>query len=155
VFRGNTTISFDDKGRFAMPSRYRARLQEICDSELVATVAVDECCVGMSGCLWLYPLPEWERVEQKITALPAFNKMAIKLKRFLVGNAHECEMDAQGRIHLPETLREFAGLQKKIILIGQLNRFEIWNETMWRVKEAQFMDSDDTDGLDDLAGLSF
>ncbi len=155
MFRGNTTVNLDEKGRFAIPARYRERVQETCACQLVATVAVDERCVGMDGCLWIYPLPEWEDLEKKIKELPAFNKMAAKLKRFLIGNAYECEMDAQGRIHLPEKLRNFANLQKKVVLVGQLNRFEVWNEEMWSKKEEQFMDSEDIEGLDDLGGLSF
>ena len=135
--------------------RYREHIQTICDCQMVTTVAVDEKCVGMAGCLWIYPLPEWEALEAKIVQLPAFNKMAAKLKRFLIGNAHECEMDTQGRLLLPEKLRQFAMLNKKVVLVGQLNRFEVWNESMWATKEQQFMDSEDIDGLDELTGLSF
>lgn len=155
MFRGNTTVNFDEKGRFAIPTRYRERIHAICAGQMIATVAVDEKCVGMEGCLWLYPLPEWEVLEAKIVQLPAFNKMAAKLKRFLIGNAHECEMDAQGRLLLPEKLRQFAMLNKKVVLVGQLNRFEVWNESMWAIKERQFMDSEDLDGLNELSELSF
>ncbi|SJM90806.1 Protein MraZ (fragment) [Crenothrix polyspora] len=122
---------------------------------MIVTVAVDERCVGMEGCLWIYPLPEWEELEKKIKELPAFNKMAAKLKRFLIGNAYECEMDTQGRILLPEKLRNFANLHKKVVLVGQLNRFEVWNEEIWAKKELQFMDSEDVEGLDDLGNLFF
>jgi MraZ protein len=155
LFRGNTTVNFDEKGRFAIPMRYRERIHSICAGQMIVTVAVDEQCVGMEGCLWLYPLPEWEVLEAKIVQLPAFNKMAAKLKRFLIGNAHECEMDAQGRLLLPEKLRQFAMLNKKVVLVGQLNRFEVWNESMWAIKERQFMDSGDLDGLSELSELSF
>jgi MraZ protein len=155
LFRGNTTVNLDEKGRFAIPTRYRGRVQEICASHLIVTVAVDERCTGMEGCLWLYPLPEWESFEKKIIELPAFNQMAAKLKRFLIGNAYECEMDAQGRLLLPEKLRNFANLHKKVVLVGQLNRFEVWNEQMWGNKEMQFMDGEDTEGLDDLVSLIF
>lgn len=155
LFRGNTTVNLDEKGRFAIPTRYRDRVHEICACQLVITVAVDERCVGMEGCLWIYPLPEWEEFEKKVKDFPIFNKMTAKLKRFLIGNAYECEMDAQGRILLPEKLRNFANLQKKAVLVGQLNRFEVWNEDMWSKKEAQFMDGEDIEGLDDLGNLSF
>nr|WP_087146253.1 division/cell wall cluster transcriptional repressor MraZ [Crenothrix polyspora] len=155
MFRGNTTVNLDEKGRFAIPTRYRSRVQETCACQMIVTVAVDERCVGMEGCLWIYPLPEWEELEKKIKELPAFNKMAAKLKRFLIGNAYECEMDTQGRILLPEKLRNFANLHKKVVLVGQLNRFEVWNEEIWAKKELQFMDSEDVEGLDDLGNLFF
>jgi MraZ protein len=155
LFRGNTTVNLDEKGRFAIPTRYRERIQEICACQLVVTVGVDERCVGMSGCLWIYPLPEWEELEKKIKELPAFKKRAAKLKRFLIGSAFECEMDSQGRVLLPEKLRKFANLDKRTVLVGQLNRFELWNEEAWNLKEAQFMDTEDADDLDDLGNLSF
>lgn len=155
MFRGSTTVNLDEKGRFAIPTRYRERVQEKCACQLVVTLAVDERCVGMDGCLWIYPLPEWEEFEQKIKGLPAFNKIAQKLKRFLIGSAYECEMDAQGRILLPEKLRKFANLEKKAVLVGQLSRFEIWNEDAWAIKEAQFMDKDDEEALKELGDLSF
>lgn len=128
---------------------------ECCDRQLVVTVAVNERCVGENGCLWLYPMPEWEKVEQTISKQSTLNKTAVKLKRFLIGNATECEMDAQGRLLLPEKLRTFAGMDKKIILVGQLNKFEIWNEDAWNAKEAEWMNSDDTEGLEELGSLSF
>lgn len=155
MFRGNTTVNLDEKGRFAIPTRYRDRIQEICACQLVVTVAVDEQCVGMDGCLWIYPLPEWEDLEKKIKELPAFSKRGTKLKRFLIGSANECEMDSQGRLLLPEKLRKFANLDKRVVLVGQLNRFEVWNEEAWSIEENQFMDKEDTDGLDDLGSLSF
>lgn len=155
MFRGISAINLDAKGRVAIPTRYREELMDCCDRQMVVTVAVNEHCVGESGCLWLYPLPEWEKLEQTISKLPTLNKMAGKLKRFLIGHASECEMDAQGRLLLPEKLRTFAGMDKKIVLVGQLNKFEIWNEHAWNVKEAEWMDSDDTEGLEDLDSLSF
>lgn len=122
---------------------------------MVVTVAVNERCTGESGCLWLYPLPEWEKLEQTIIKLPTLNKAANKLRRFLIGNATECEIDTQGRLLLPEKLRTFAGLDKKIILAGQLGKFEIWNEVAWNAKEQDFMDSNDTEGVEELGDLSF
>jgi MraZ protein len=122
---------------------------------MVVTVAVNERCVGEMGCLWLYPLPEWEKLEQTINKLPTLNKMANKLRRFLIGNASECEMDAQGRLLLPEKLRTFAKLEKKIVLVGQLNKFEIWNEDAWTNKEHEWLNGNDEDGLEELESLSF
>ncbi|CAD6877364.1 Cell division protein MraZ [Methylomonas albis] len=155
MFRGISAISLDAKGRIAIPTRYREELQESCDRQMVVTVAVDDKCVGEQGCLWLYPLPEWEKLEQTISKLPTLNKMAGKLRRFVIGNASECEMDSQGRLLLPEPLREFAGMEKHIMLVGQLNKFEIWNEAAWKAKEREWMDGNDTEGLEELGSLSF
>ena len=155
MFRGVTAINLDAKGRFAIPTRYREELQDSCERQLVVTVAVNEKCVGESGCLWLYPLPEWEKLEQTVSKLPTLNKMAGKLRRFLIGNATETEMDGQGRLLLSEKLRKFAGMEKKLILVGQLNKFEIWNEDAWNAKENEWMNADDDDGLDELGTLSF
>jgi len=155
VFRGVNSINLDTKGRLAIPTRYRAELQDACDRQMVVTVAVNDKCVGEAGCLWLYPLPEWDKLENTISKLPTLNKMAIKLRRFLIGNATECEMDAQGRLLLPEKLRNFSGMEKRIVLVGQLNKFEIWNESAWTEKENEWMNGDDTEGLEELGSLSF
>jgi MraZ protein len=155
VFRGVNSINLDAKGRLAVPTRYRAELQDSCERQLIVTVALNEKCVGEKGCLWLYPLPEWEKVELTISKQSSVSKMAIKLRRFLIGNATECEMDAQGRLLLPEKLRKFAGMEKKIILVGQLNKFEIWNDDSWTDKENEWMNEDDIEGLEDLGSISF
>ena len=155
MFRGVSSINLDAKGRLAIPTRYRSELQESCECQMIVTVAVDDRCVGEQGCLWLYPLPEWEKLELTISKLPTLNKMAGKLRRFLIGNASECEMDAQGRLLLPEKLRKFAGMEKHIVLIGQLNKFEIWNEQSWKDKESEWMSGDDAEGLEELGSLSF
>lgn len=155
MFRGVTTINLDAKGRFAIPTRYREELRECCDRQLVVTVAVNEKCVGEPGCLWLYPMPEWNKLELTISKLPTLNKMAGKLRRFMIGNATEAEMDAQGRLLLSEKLRKFAGMEKKLILVGQLNKFEIWNEAAWNAKEDEWMNDDENDDLSDLSDLSF
>lgn len=155
MFRGVTAINLDAKGRFAIPTRFREELQDCCERQLIVTVAVNEKCVGEPGCLWLYPLPEWEKLELTVSKLPTLNKMAGKLRRFLIGNAIEAEMDAQGRLLISEKLRKFAGMEKKLILVGQLNKFEIWNEDAWIAKENEWLEGDDDEGLDELESLSF
>ncbi len=107
-----------------MPARYRDRLMEICEGQLVITVDRDHC-------LLLYPLPEWEEIERKLVRLPSLNKQARRLQRLLIGHATECELDSHGRSLLPPPLREFARLDKRLVLIGQGNKFEIWDETAW------------------------
>ena len=120
-FRGINNLTLDAKGRMAVPSRYRERLLEICGGRIVITVDRDHC-------LLVYPLPEWEIIENKLVSLPSLNKQARLLQRLLIGYATECEIDSQGRVLLPAMLREFAGLDKKTVLIGQGKKFEIWNE---------------------------
>ncbi len=133
-FRGINNLALDAKGRMAMPSRYRDRLLEACGGRLVVTVDPDHC-------LLVYPLPEWEIIEAKLVELPALNKQARLLQRLLIGHATECEMDGQGRILLPTTLRDFANLAKKIVLIGQGKKFEIWDETTWNDNQETWIES--------------
>ncbi len=134
LFRGINNISVDAKGRMAMPARYREQLLEGCGGRLVVTVDRDHC-------LLVYPLPEWEIIESKLIELPSLNKQARLLQRLLIGHATELEMDGQGRILLPAILRDFAGLKKKAVLIGQGKKLEIWDEDTWDEKQQEWMDA--------------
>ncbi len=115
-----------------MPARYRECLLEGCGGRLVVTVDQDHC-------LLVYPLPEWEIIENKLIALPSLNKQARLLQRLLIGHATELDMDAQGRILLPNMLREFAGLNKKAVIIGQGKKLEIWDEDTWSVNQEEWV----------------
>ncbi len=108
-----------------MPAKYRDRLQDLCGGQLVITVDRDD------RCLLVYPLPEWEEIERKLAKLPSLNKQARRLQRLLIGHATECELDSAGRILLPPKLREYAGLDKQVMLLGQVNKFELWDEQAW------------------------
>jgi MraZ protein len=141
-FRGINNLALDAKGRMAMPSRYRERLLEICGGRIVVTVDRDHC-------LLVYPLPEWEIIENKLVNLPSLNKQARLLQRLLIGYATECEIDSQGRILLPAMLRDFAGLNKKAVLIGQGKKFEIWDEDTWNESQGMWVESV-KNGDDDL-----
>ena len=134
LFRGINNIAVDAKGRMAMPARYREHLFEGCGGRLVVTVDRDHC-------LLVYPFPEWEVIESKLIELPSLNKQARLLQRLLIGHATELEMDGQGRILLPAILRDFAGLKKKAILIGQGKKLEIWDEDTWTEKQQEWMES--------------
>ena len=149
-FRGINNISVDAKGRMAMPARYRERLLDGCGGRLVVTVDRDHC-------LLVYPLPEWEIIENKLIALPSLNKQARMLQRLVVGHATELEMDAQGRILLPAMLRDFAGLKKKAVLIGQGKKLEIWDEVTWNENKENWMAAvqDDDDMPASLEELSY
>ena len=139
MLRGATKVTLDAKGRLAIPTRYRERIQARCDGHLVATVDKDYC-------LLLYPLPDWEDIERKLMRLPSLDRRARRLQRLMVGHATEVEVDGHGRILLSRELREFAGLEKQAVLLGQGNRFELWDEERWNeTRDGWLSDGDDAD----------
>lgn len=125
MFRGTSAINLDAKGRLAMPSRYRQELEDLCAGHLVITVDVYD------SCLCIYPLCEWERVEAQLSRLPTSHPQARRYKRVLIGNAEDLELDGNGRILVPQRLREYAGLGKHVMLVGQLHKFQLWDEQKW------------------------
>ncbi len=129
MFRGINAITVDNKGRMAMPVRYRDSLE----SSLVVTIDTEETC------LLLYPALEWQRIETSLQKLPSFNAQARRIQRLLIGHATDVEMDGQGRILLPLELRQYAQLQKQAFLIGQGNKFEIWDEERWQKKRDEWL----------------
>ncbi len=139
MFRGISPLNLDSKGRMTMPTRYRERVRAMCDGHLVITVDRDRC-------LLLYPLPEWDEIEKRLTNLPSTDKHARRLKRLLMGHATDLEMDGQGRILIPPALREFAGLKKQVVLVGQGNKFELWDEETWNTKRSQWLEEEEEDG---------
>jgi len=124
LFRGVSFLNLDAKGRLAIPARYRDRLQTCCDSRLVITVDTERC-------LLVYPEPTWIEIEHKLDQLPSFNPQARMLQRLYIGHAQEVEMDTQGRVLLPPALRSFASLDKRVALVGQGKKFELWDEQAW------------------------
>ena len=120
MFMGEYSHSIDAKGRLIIPSRFRDELGD----DFVLTK-------GLDGCLSIYPQNEWEAFEQKLRALPLTSKNARTFTRFFVASAAPCELDKQGRILVPQTLREFAGLEKDVILAGNLSRVEVWSKEKW------------------------
>lgn len=122
MFRGINSITMDAKGRLAMPARYRDLL---CGS-LVITIDTEETC------LLMYPELEWQKIEASLQKLPSFNVAARRIQRLLIGHATDLDLDANGRLLLPQELRTYAHLQKQVVLIGQGNKFEIWDEQIWQ-----------------------
>jgi MraZ protein len=139
MFRGVNNLNLDSKGRLAVPTRYRETLGRHCNGRMVLTVDRDHC-------LLLYPLPDWEEIERKLVKLPSFNAQSRRLQRLLIGHATECDLDAAGRILLPPPLREFASLDKAVILIGQGNKFEIWDESTWNTRRAEWLEKGGDEG---------
>lgn len=125
MLRGAHALALDSKGRLAVPTKYRDWLREECDGQLVCTIDIS------NPCLLLYPLNEWEEIEKKLKSLSSMNPAERRLQRLLLGYASECELDSSGRLLISTPLRQHAGLDKQIMLIGQLNKFEIWSESRW------------------------
>lgn len=124
MFRGAAKVTLDDKGRMVMPTRYRERIAERSQGQVVATIDTDNC-------LLIYPLVDWEQIERKLMDLPSMNAHSRRLQRLMVGHATDLTLDGHGRLLLPPELREFAGLDRRAMLIGQGNRCELWDETRW------------------------
>jgi MraZ protein len=137
MFRGATRITLDDKGRMVLPTRYREQIQELAQGKLVVTVDRDQC-------LLIYPLPEWEQIERKLMSLPSLNPTARRLQRLMVGHATDLPLDGHGRVLLPPELREFAQLERHGMLVGQGNRFELWDETRWNARRDLWLKNEET-----------
>lgn len=133
MFRGVNGVNIDVKGRIVMPTRYRERLQHESSGSIVLTIDTEE------RCLLLYPLNAWEEIESKLAALPSFNPAARRIQRLLIGHATEVDLDSHGRILLPPLLREYAGLMKLAMLVGQGKKFELWDEQHWQQRRSQWL----------------
>ena len=132
MFMGEYNHVIDAKGRLIIPARFRELLGE----EFILTK-------GLDGCLSIYPMDAWEAFETKLRALPLTNKNARTFTRFFVAGATSCELDRQGRVLVPQPLREFAGLEKEVVLTGNLDRIEIWSKEKW----SENCDYDDMDSI--------
>ncbi len=140
MFRGINAINLDAKGRFAIPSRYREGLGE----QVVVTIDTEEAC------LLLYPVAEWQTIEKGLQRLPSFNVAARRIQRLLIGHATDVTLDGSGRVLLPPLLRDYAALEKRMMLVGQGNKFEIWNEATWQSKRAEWLKEESSgEGLPD------
>ncbi len=136
-FRGAHALNLDVKGRLAIPAKWREALMEHCEGQLVCTINRDRCLV-------LYPLPEWEVVEQQLAGLPSYNDISSEEKRMLIGHASEVELDGQGRVLLPALLRQFASIDRRAVLAGVSTKMELWNEEHWQERLQKWLDSDRT-----------
>ena len=151
MFRGFSTVSIDSKGRLAVPSRFRDRLGAIAGGCLVQTLN------PLDHSLWLYPLSEWELIETKLAALSDFDKQSRRAKQMMRGYATDCQLDAQGRILLTPELRDYASIKKQAVILGQGNKFEIWDQKSWAAQRDQWLEqvgNDDDQPSDPLKGLS-
>ena len=131
MFRGVQHINMDAKGRLAMPARQREPLLSQCEGALLATIDTQ------SRCLFIYPLPEWEQIEKEIQELPALKPAVKRFQRLVLGYATDLELDGNGRLLLPAPLREYAQLEKKLVLVGQGKKLELWSEDLWLAERDQ------------------
>ena len=150
MFFGETAINLDAKGRLAVPMRYRDVLVEQCENRMVLSYSAFD-----TGSLWLQPKHTWERVRDDVMALPNFNASHRSLQRRMVGAATAVEPDGNGRILLPPSLRQVAGLEKRVVMLGMGNRFEIWNEDILNETRAEEERNLDDQASEEMAGLVF
>ena len=130
---GEYAHTLDQKGRVNFPAKL---LTDLGDRFILSK--------GLDGCLFVFPNDAWRELEEKLRTLPLTSKSARQLSRFFVAGATSCELDKQGRILLPGTLREFAGLDKDVVLAGMLNRIEIWSKEKW-------VENNSYDDMDEIA----
>ena len=147
MFRGATSLNLDAKNRLAVPTKHREALQLECAGNLVLTAHPHRC-------LLLYPQAAWEPIQTKMMALSSFDKQSSALQRLLVGFAEDIVLDGAGRILISPVLREFAGLDKAVMLVGQGSHFELWDMATWRQQLAQVLEGNDLAMPAELEGFS-
>ncbi|MEC7075461.1 MAG: division/cell wall cluster transcriptional repressor MraZ [Pseudomonadota bacterium] len=128
MFRGVQHINLDAKGRLSVPARQRESLLDISAGSIVVTIDTQ------SSCLVLYPLREWEHIERDVQNLPTLNPAVRRFQRLVLGYASDLDLDSNGRILLPGALREYAHLEKRVVLVGQGNKLELWSESLWEAE---------------------
>ncbi|EOI3529327.1 division/cell wall cluster transcriptional repressor MraZ [Cronobacter dublinensis] len=136
MFRGATLVTLDSKGRLSVPTRYRDLLNDASSGQMVCTIDIHH------PCLLLYTLPEWVIIEQKLSRLSSMNPAERRVQRLLLGHASECQMDSAGRLLLAPVLRQHAGLTKQVMLVGQFNKFELWDEETWHQQIREDIDAE-------------
>lgn len=144
MFRGRFEHSIDPKGRVSIPVKFREILATTSDSRMIVT--------NFDDCLWCYPVAEWQIIEDKVSALPQFKPEVKALQRVFISAATECTIDKQGRVLIPPTLRDYAGITKDLVFVGMTKRIEIWSRERWKKVFTQSQDgiNNMTDKLADL-----
>lgn len=143
MFMGEYNHTIDPKGRLIIPAKFREALGD----EFVVTK-------GLDGCLFVYANTEWNNFEDKLRTLPLTNKNARQFTRFFLAGAAACEVDKQGRILIPQVLREFAKLEKDVVLVGVASRIEIWSKEVWEESISTY-DTDMDEVAENMENLGF
>lgn len=147
MFQGAVQLNLDSKGRLAIPAKHRDVLLSECAGNLVLTADAD-------GCLLVYAQPEWQPIRDKLLKLSALNPKIRALQRLLVGNAEDVLMDNAGRVLISPNLRNYAVLDKRVMLVGQGNKFELWDEAKWQTQQAASLSFIGGDLPSELEGFS-
>ncbi len=130
MFRGSFEHTVDSKGRVSVPSKFREIIADRYEGKLVLAMDYDRC-------LTVYPLEEWEKLEEKIRNLPTMKKEVRDFMRFLLASATECELDKQGRVLITPAHRQHAGITKSVTLVGIIDKIEIWDSKAWEARNTQ------------------
>ena len=148
MFRGMFEHTIDTKGRVAIPARFRESLLANNDDRLIITKFV----VSSVRCLDVYPYTVWQQLEERLRSQPQFTQRMMKFQNYYFAAAHECTLDKQGRVLLPPTLREYAGLKKDVMFTSALTKFRLWDREQWNrvFGEAEQYIIDNPEDLDDL-----
>lgn len=147
MFRGATSLNLDAKSRLAIPTKHREAMHVESAGNLVLTAHPHRC-------LLLYPQPAWEPIQAKMMALSSFDKQSSALQRLLVGFAEDVVLDSAGRMLVSPVLRDFAGLGKEVMLVGQGSHFELWSLEAWRAQLAQVLQGEAFTMPAELEGFS-
>ena len=140
MFQGETAITIDDKGRLAVPTAYRELVARACGNRLVVTYNPFD-----AGSLYLYPMPVWERVRDQVNALSKMKATNRNLQLKLVGAATFVELDGSGRIGIPPSMRRTADIEKRAVLVGMGDKFELWSEQAHHAQMRQTLGDADMD----------
>lgn len=130
MFRGRYEHTMTDKGRISVPAKFRDVLNDKYGEESLIITNFDRCLI-------VYPLQEWNEIERRAAELPQFKQEVISFLRHLIGNADDCPIDGQGRILLPQSLRNHAQIKRDVVMIGMLTKFEIWAKEIWDEEESK------------------
>ena len=131
VFRGVFQLALDAKGRLAIPAKHRDALAGRAADSDASTLAGIVITADPSRCLLVYPRAAWEPIQARLMSLSSFNPEIRSLQRLIVGFADDVDVDGNGRILIPPALREFASLEHHVVLVGQGNKFELWDAVKW------------------------
>ena len=144
MFRGRFESIIDSKGRISIPSKFREILSSRSEERLILT--------NFDGCLWAYPVKEWQEIENKVAALPQLKPEVKALQRVFISAASECPLDKQGRVLVPPSLREYADIQRDVVFLGMTQRIEIWSKSRWEIefKNLQTKIAESMEGLANL-----
>lgn len=129
MFRGRYEHTMTNTGRVSVPSKFREVCRDKYGEESFVITNFDKCLVA-------YPLNEWNEIEKKVSELPQFRQDVVSFLRYLMGGAVDCNVDGQGRVLIPQSLRNHAKIDKEVVMIGMLKKFEIWAKEIWEQEES-------------------